>query len=234
MRIEDVLVGEQVVHDSMYNGGEYAFYEISEIDDDCVTLQELAYEAGVRRIPETKKWKIKYIDVRSKWIDSMDVSMSKLTSEFDVYNPSKKYSVVLNENPGYSYLEYDSDTDSKTNEITEGRYIGKTYLRKGDIYMVSINQYIAFWLIKTLTTESSGKLEVDKLQIVYESRYIINPKDKTSRRLSTVACKPYAVVDIGEFSLDILDQYISSGKWVKYDPSDLYLNPRDHQDINSL
>ena len=104
-----------MVKDPDWNGGEYDFYEIIDIDIDegMVTLGELACEVRARQIPGTNQWKIKYIRVREKVINDHDVSMSDLLGEYDVYKRSKKYSVVVNYDPGYDdwTSEYDSDHD---------------------------------------------------------------------------------------------------------------------------
>ena len=84
MREKYAKEGYKVVKDPDWNGGEYDFYEIIDIDIDegMVTLGELACEVRARQIPGTNQWKIKYIRVREKVINDHDVSMSDLLGEY--------------------------------------------------------------------------------------------------------------------------------------------------------
>ncbi|KAJ7390872.1 hypothetical protein OS493_021766 [Desmophyllum pertusum] len=147
MREKYVKEGYKVVKDPEWNGGEYDFYEIIDIDIDegVVTLGELACNVRARQIPGTNQWKIKYIRVREKVIDDHDVRMSDLLSEYDVYKQSKKYSVVVNYDPGYddwtseydSDHDYESDADSDSDSDSDSHKVAdytKTMLK----HMVSV------------------------------------------------------------------------------------------------
>ena len=115
MREKYVKEGYKVVADPSWSSdGEYNFYEIIEICEDMVTLGELACEVRARQIPGTTQWKIKFIRVREKVINYMDISKSNLMGVYAVYNRNKKYSLIVDNNPGYDDWTSDYDSDSDT------------------------------------------------------------------------------------------------------------------------
>ena len=115
MREKYVKEGYKVVADPRWSSdGEYNFYEIIEICGDMVTLGELACEVRARQIPGTTQWKIKFIRVREKVINYMDISKSNLMGEYDEFDYSKTYSLIVDNNPGYDDWTSDYDTDSDT------------------------------------------------------------------------------------------------------------------------